>query len=133
MQKITPFLWFNNQAEEAANLYVSIFKNSKILNVSRYDEAGASASGRPAGTAMVVSFELDGQTFNAINGGPAFTFTEAVSFVISCEDQAEVDYYWEKLSTGGSEGQCGWLKDAYGLSWQVVTAAMAKLMSNTIV
>ncbi len=130
MQKITPFLWFNTQAEEAANFYVSVFENSKITMVSRYDDASAAASGMPKGSAMVVAFQLDGQQFSAINGGPVFQFTEAISFVIDCADQEEVDYYWEKLSSGGSEGQCGWLKDKFGLSWQVVPKQLGELLSK---
>lgn len=120
MQKITPFLWFDTQAEEAANFYVSIFKNSKLLNVVRYGEAGPG----PAGTVMTVAFQLDGQEFVALNGGPLFKFTEAVSFIIQCKTQEEVDYYWEKLCEGGQASRCGWLKDKYGLSWQVVPTVM---------
>jgi len=120
MQKITPFLWFDNQAEEAVNFYVSVFKNSKIKGMTRY--TGEEPSGQK-GSVMTVSFELDGQEFVALNGGPQFKFTEAVSFVINCETQEEIDYYWEKLSSGGGdEVQCGWLTDRYGLSWQVVPA-----------
>lgn len=130
MQKITPFLWFDNQAEEAAKFYTSVFKNSKIVSTTRYDEAGAKASGRPKGTAMVVAFELDGQKFTALNGGPHFKFTEAVSFVINCKTQEEVDYFWEKLSAGGKESQCGWLKDKYGLSWQVVPTILIELLQD---
>lgn len=117
MQKITPFLWFDHQAEEAANFYASIFKNSKVGHVARYDDAGAKASGRPKDSAMTVAFQLDGQDFVALNGGPHFKFTEAVSFVVNCQTQEEVDHYWEKLSAGGDEQaqQCGWLKDKYGL------------------
>jgi len=126
MPKITPFLWFDNQAEEAANFYVSIFKNSKIGDISRYGEAGPG----PAGSAMVVAFELDGQPFNALNGGPLFTFSEAISFRVDCQDQAEVDYFWDKLSDGGQTSQCGWLKDRYGLSWQVVPTALPRILSN---
>src|SRR5688572_28294323 len=111
MQKITPFLWFDNQAEEAVKFYTSIFKNSKIKNVARYDEAGAKVSGRPKGSVMTVSFQLDGQEFTALNGGPLFKFTEAVSFVIHCKTQQEVDRFWQKLSAGGEPSQCGWLKD----------------------
>ena len=124
--KITPFLWFENQAEEASNFYVSIFKNSKILNIVR-NPAGATGS---EGEVMVVAFELDGTKFTALNGGPLFKFSEAISFVINCEDQAEVDYFWDKLSAGGQAGQCGWLKDKYGLSWQVVPQTLRTLMSN---
>ena len=119
MQKINPFLWFDNQAEEAAKFYTSIFKNSKIVSVSRYDEAGAKATGRPKGSVMVVVFELEGQQFTALNGGPVFKFTEAISFVVNCKTQEEVDQLWKKLSAGGEEGQCGWLKDKFGLSWQI--------------
>jgi predicted 3-demethylubiquinone-9 3-methyltransferase (glyoxalase superfamily) len=132
MQKITPFLWFDNQAEEAVNFYVSIFPNSKVLSTSRYDEAGAQASGRPKGSVMTMGFQLDGEEFVAINGGPHFKFTEAVSFVVNCESQEEVDHYWEKLSQGGDPKaqQCGWLKDKYGLSWQVVPRIINKMLSN---
>ena len=130
MAKITPFLWFDDQAEEAAHFYTSIFRNSKIGSVSRYGEEGARASGRPVGTAMVVPFNLDGQEFLALNGGPHFKFTEAISFVVNCETQAEVDEFWEKLSEGGQKGRCGWLKDKYGLSWQIVPTVVAKLMSD---
>jgi len=132
MQKITPFLWFDTQAEEAANFYTSIFKNSKIVSVARYGEEGAKASGRPKGSAMTVAFELDGQKFVALNGGPHFKFTEAVSFVVNCQTQEEVDHYWEKLSAGGDEKarQCGWLKDKYGLSWQIVPTAMVEMLQD---
>ncbi|MGH7431278.1 MAG: VOC family protein [Candidatus Methylomirabilales bacterium] len=130
MQKITPFLWFDNQAEEAANFYVSILKNSKIGSVAHYGEEGAKASGRPKGTAMTVVFKLDGQQFIALNGGPHFKFTEAVSFVINCKTQEEVDYYWGKLTEGGEESQCGWLKDKYGLSWQVVPTALGEMLQD---
>jgi len=116
MQTITPCLWFDTEGEEAAQFYVSIFPNSKITAVTHYTEVGP----REAGLVLTVDFELDGQTFTAINGGPEFTFSEAVSFLIVCADQEEIDYYWEKLSDGGEEGVCGWLKDRYGLSWQVV-------------
>lgn len=116
MNGITPFLWFDSQAEEAANFYVSLFKNSKITHVARYGEAGPG----PAGSVMTVAFELDGQEFTALNGGPQFTFTPAVSFVINCADQDEVDYYWEKLTAEGQEVQCGWVTDKFGLSWQIV-------------
>ncbi|HEY5791982.1 MAG TPA: VOC family protein [Chthoniobacterales bacterium] len=130
-QRITPFLWFDRQAEEAVNDYISIFKNSKITSVTRYDEAGAKASGQPAGTVMTVAFQLDGQDFVAINGGPHFQFSCAVSFVVNCETQDEVDYYWEKLSAGGDETaqQCGWLADKYGLSWQVVPTVVPELLT----
>lgn len=130
MQKITPFLWFDGKAEEAAKFYVSVFKNSRIGTISRYDEEGAKASGMPKGTAMVVTFRLDGQEFMALNGGPHFKFTEAISFMVDCKTQEEVDYFWEKLSEGGEEGQCGWLKDRYGLSWQIVPAVLGKLIAD---
>ena len=132
MQKITPFLWFDGQAEEAVNYYVSIFKKSRISSISRYDDAGAAASGRPKGSAMTVAFELEGQAFVALNGGPMFKFTEAISFVVDCETQAEIDHYWEKLSEGGEKNaqQCGWLKDKYGLSWQIVPRVLGELLSG---
>ena len=131
MQKITPFLWYDDKAEEAANFYCSIFKNSKVGSVTRYEGEGAKASGRPAGSVMTVAFELEGQKFTAINGGPHFKFTEAVSFVINCETQEEVDYSWEKLTAdGGAESQCGWLKDKYGLSWQVVPTILPELFQD---
>lgn len=130
MPKITPFLWYDRQAEEAANFYVSIFPNSKITAVSRYSEEGANASGMPKGSVMVISFELDGQRFSALNGGPHFKLTEAISFMVDCETQAEVDYYWNKLSEGGQPHRCGWLKDKFGLSWQIVPTALSKLMSD---
>ncbi|MEW2530813.1 VOC family protein [Streptomyces sp. NPDC047071] len=127
MPKITPNLWFDTKALEAAEFYVSVFPNSKVSNVSYYGEAGP----RPAGTVLTVDFELDGQAYTALNGGPEFTFDEAVSFVINCADQAEVDHYWSRLTAdGGAESQCGWLKDKYGLSWQVVPAALEELMTD---
>jgi predicted 3-demethylubiquinone-9 3-methyltransferase (glyoxalase superfamily) len=127
MQKITPFLWYDDKAEEAANFYVSIFKNSKVLKVNRYDDAGPG----PKGTVMIVEFQIDGQKFLALNGGPRFKFTEATSFVINCETQEEVDYFWDKLTAdGGSESQCAWLKDKYGLSWQVVPTILIELLQN---
>jgi len=126
MQKITPFLWFDDKAEEAMNFYVSIFKNSKRGRISRYGEAGPG----PKGTVMVATFQLEGQEFIALNCGPQFKFTEAISFVVSCETQDEVDAFWEKLSEGGAKGQCGWLKDKYGLSWQIVPTALGELMSD---
>jgi len=126
-QRITSMLWFDNQAEEAANYYVSIFKNSKVTNVSRYGDTGPG----PKGSVMVAEFELDGQKFTALNGGPRFKFTEAISLVVNCENQDEVDYYWEKLSgDGGQEVVCGWLKDKYGLSWQVVPVKVFELLSD---
>ena len=130
MQKITPFLWFDDKAEEAVNFYVSMFKNSRIGGVARYGEAGAKVSGRPQGSVMTVAFQLDGQEFVALNGGPHFKFTEAVSFVVNCETQAEVDELWEKLSAGGEKGRCGWLKDKYGMSWQIVPTVIGKLMQD---
>jgi predicted 3-demethylubiquinone-9 3-methyltransferase (glyoxalase superfamily) len=125
-QRIVPNLWFDTQAEEAASFYVSVFKNARIVNVSRYPEGAP----REAGMVMTVEFELDGQRFVGINGGPDFTFDEAVSFQIDCADQEEVDYYWERLSDGGREGPCGWLKDRFGLSWQVVPAGMDEIFSD---
>ena len=127
MQKITPFLWFDNNAEEAAQFYTSVFKNSRILSVSRYGDAGPG----PKGSVMVVSFQLEGQQFTALNGGPLFKFSEAFSFVVSCENQQEIDYYWNKLTSGGGqESQCGWLKDKFGFSWQIVPTALGKLMTD---
>ncbi|MCW1925439.1 VOC family protein [Luteolibacter arcticus] len=130
--KISPFLWFDHQAEEAANFYCSIFPNSKILEISRYSEAGQENHRRPPGSVMVVSFELDGQKFSALNGGPIFHFSCAVSFVVDCETQEEIDYYWEKLGAGGAPEaqQCGWLADRFGLSWQIVPAFMDKLFTD---
>jgi len=130
MQRIAPFLWFDNQAEAAAKFYVSVFKNSKITNVARYGEAGAKASGMPKGTAMTVAFQLEGQEFTALNGGPQFKFTEAISFLVNCETQEEVDGLWEKLSAGGEEGPCGWLKDKYGLSWQIVPTVLGRMLQD---
>jgi predicted 3-demethylubiquinone-9 3-methyltransferase (glyoxalase superfamily) len=126
MQQITPFLWFDGQAEEAANFYTSIFENSRIVNVMRYGEAGPG----PNGSAMGVTFELNGQEFMALNGGPQFTFTPAISMFIHCKTQQEVDYYWEKLSNGGQTDQCGWLRDKYGLSWQVVPDILSELLQD---
>jgi predicted 3-demethylubiquinone-9 3-methyltransferase (glyoxalase superfamily) len=126
MNKITPFLWFNDQAEEAAKFYTSIFKNSRIGKITRYGESGPG----PAGSVMTVAFELNGQEFVALNGGPLFKFNEAISFVVNCETQAEVDDYWSKLTAGGEEVQCGWLKDKYGLSWQVVPTVLPELLSD---
>jgi predicted 3-demethylubiquinone-9 3-methyltransferase (glyoxalase superfamily) len=126
MPKIKPFLWFDTQAEEAANFYVSIFKNSKIVKVARYGEAGPG----PKGSVMTVVFQLDGQEFMALNGGPHFKFTEAISFIVDCKTQEEVDDYWEKLTEGGQEVQCGWLKDKYGLSWQVTPTALGEMLSD---
>jgi len=127
IQKITPFLWFNDQAEEAAKFYTSIFKNSKIGAVVRYGDSGPG----PKGSVLVVDFQLEGQTFTALNGGPQFEFTQAVSLVVHCEDQKEVDYFWTKLiSDGGEESQCGWLKDKYGLSWQIIPNRMLELLKD---
>ena len=131
MQKITPFLWFDNQAEEAANFYVSVFKNAKLLSVTRYPDAVAEAAGVPKGSVMIATFELEGQKFTALNGGPRFKFDEAISFVVNCESQEEVDYFWNKLSgDGGEESMCGWLKDKFGLSWQIVPTAFFELIKG---
>ena len=132
MQKITPFLWFDSQAEEAAKYYVSIFKNSKLGQVSRYGKEGYEIHKQPEGRAMAVDFELDGQLFTALNGGPLFKFNESVSFQVHCETQKEVDYYWEALSAGGDPKaqQCGWLKDKYGLSWQVVPTVLPRMLAD---
>jgi predicted 3-demethylubiquinone-9 3-methyltransferase (glyoxalase superfamily) len=130
MQRITPFLWFDDKAEEAAAFYTSIFKNSKIGTIARYGDSGAEASGRPKGAVMTVAFQLDGQEFVALNGGPQYKFTEAVSFVVNCQTQEEVDEYWKKLSDGGQEVQCGWLKDKYGLSWQIVPTILNQMVSD---
>jgi predicted 3-demethylubiquinone-9 3-methyltransferase (glyoxalase superfamily) len=126
MQKITPFLWYDGRAEEAANFYASIFKNSKILNVARYGDAGPG----PKGSVMLVTFELGGQRFMALNGGPEYTFSPAISLFVDCETQAEVDELWDKLSVGGSEVQCGWLKDKFGVSWQIIPRALMELMGD---
>ena len=132
VQRITPCLWFDGQAQEAAEFYTAIFRNSKIVKIARYGEAGHDVHGKPAGTVMVVAFELDGQTFTALNGGPMFKFNEAISLQVDCETQEDVDYYWDRLSKGGDEGaqQCGWLKDKYGLSWQVVPRVLPEMMSD---
>jgi predicted 3-demethylubiquinone-9 3-methyltransferase (glyoxalase superfamily) len=132
LQRITPCLWFADEAEEAARFYTGIFKNSRITLVTRYGSAGFEAHHRPAGSVMVVAFELDGQAFTALNGGPVFKFNEAISLQVNCETQEEIDYYWEKLSAGGDPKaqQCGWLKDRYGLSWQVVPNNMDELFKN---
>ncbi|HEX2500386.1 MAG TPA: VOC family protein [Methylomirabilota bacterium] len=131
-QKITPCLWFDDQAEQAVRFYTGIFKKSKILEIARYTEAGQEAHGRPPGSVMTVIFELEGQAFTALNGGPVFKFNEAISFQIGCETQEEVDHYWSKLSAGGDEGaqQCGWLKDRYGVSWQVVPTILPRLLMD---
>jgi len=130
MQKITPCLWFDNQAEEAVNFYASIFKNSKVGRIARYGEAGAKVSGRPKGSVMTVTFEIEGQEFLALNGGPHFKFTEAISFIVNCETQEEIDKMWEKLSEGGEKGRCGWLKDKYGLSWQIVPPVLGEMLQD---
>ena len=130
MQKITPFLWFDNQAEEAAKFYTSIFKNSRIGKIARYDKAGEKVAGRPAGSVMTVEFQLEGQEFVALNGGPHFKFTEAISLVVNCKTQAEVDKFWKKLSAGGKEVQCGWLRDKFGLSWQIVPTVLVELLTD---
>ena len=130
VQKITPFLWFDTQAEEAAKFYTSIFKNSRIVGTTYYAAEAAKASGRPEGSVMTVEFDLDGQRFTALNGGPIFKFTEAVSFVVHCDTQEEVDHYWQSLTAGGEEVQCGWLKDKFGLSWQVVPRILLELIQD---
>lgn len=129
-QKITPFLWFDTQAEQAAEFYTSVFANSRITQINRYGRAGREIHGKDAGTVMTVEFEICGQTFVALNGGPQFTFDEAISFKIACESQDEIDYFWTKLSEGGEEGRCGWLKDKYGVSWQVVPSALPQILSD---
>jgi predicted 3-demethylubiquinone-9 3-methyltransferase (glyoxalase superfamily) len=132
LQAITPCLWFDHQAEEAARFYTSIFKNSRIVGLTRYGEAGQEVHGQPAGSVMAVAFELDGRPFSALNGGPVFTFNEAISFQVFCETQAELDDYWRKLGEGGDEKaqQCGWLKDKYGVSWQVVPSVLLSMLSD---
>ena len=132
MQKITPCLWFDNNAEEAAKFYTSIFKNSKITTISRYGEAGREIHGKPPGSVMTVAFELNGQSFTALNGGPVFQFNEAISFQVHCQTQEEVDYYWDRLADGGDEKaqQCGWLNDKYGVSWQVVPTILFELLGD---
>src|SRR5258705_8705314 len=130
MQKIPPFRWFDNEAEEAVKFYTSIFKNSRIGKIGRYGEEGEQIAGRPAGSVMTVAFQLDGQEFVALNGGPHFKLSEAISFMVNCETQKEIDDFWEKLSEGGEEGPCGWLKDKYGLSWQIVPAALGEMMKD---
>ena len=129
-QRITPFLWFDDQAEPAVHQYVALFPDSRILATQRYSKDAAQASGRPEGSVMVMAFELDGHKFSALNGGPHFKFTEACSFVVNCKDQAEIDHYWNGLSDGGEEQPCGWLKDRYGLSWQVVPTELGDLLST---
>jgi predicted 3-demethylubiquinone-9 3-methyltransferase (glyoxalase superfamily) len=130
-QKITPCLWFDRNAEQAVKFYVSLFKNSKIKHVQRYDKAGAEASGQPEGTVMTVSFQLAGQDFTALNGGAIFKFTEAISLVVNCKDQKEVNFYWKKMTSGGGRpSMCGWLKDKYGLSWQIVPTAALEMITD---
>ena len=132
IQKISPFMWFDNQAEEAAKFYTGIFKNSQILTVTHYGNAGTEIHGRPPGSVMTVAFELEGQSFVALNGGPVFKFNEAISFVVNCDSQDEIDFYWDKLSDGGDKSaqQCGWLKDKYGASWQVVPRLLIELITD---
>jgi predicted 3-demethylubiquinone-9 3-methyltransferase (glyoxalase superfamily) len=132
MYKISPCLWFDTQAEEAAVFYTAIFHNSRIVSMTRYGEAGYEVHGKPAGTVMTVAFELDGQGFTALNGGPVFTFNEAISFQVYCDTQEEVDYYWKKLSEGGDDQaqQCGWLKDKYGVSWQIVPTVLIEMLQD---
>jgi predicted 3-demethylubiquinone-9 3-methyltransferase (glyoxalase superfamily) len=131
MQKITPFLWFDNQAEEAAKFYTSVFKNSTIGRILRYDEASAKAAGGAVGSVLTVEFEIEGQKFTALNGGPQFKFNESVSFVVNCKTQQEVDYFWEKLTAGGGqESECGWLKDKFGVSWQVTPTVLIDMLND---
>ena len=131
MQKITPFLWFDNQAEEAAKFYTSVFKNSKVGRILRYDEASAKGAGRPVGSVLTIEFEIEGQRFTALNGGPEFKFNESISFVVNCDTQKEVDYFWEKLmADGGQESQCGWLKDKFGVSWQITPAVLIDMLND---
>jgi predicted 3-demethylubiquinone-9 3-methyltransferase (glyoxalase superfamily) len=131
MQKISPFLWFDTQAEEAANFYTSVFKNSKMGSVSRYDASSGNVSGKPKNSIMTVSFQLDGIDFTALNGGPQFKFNESISFSVLCKDQNEIDYYWDKLiENGGQESQCGWLRDKFGVSWQIVPDNLSSLISS---
>ncbi|MCK9208542.1 MAG: VOC family protein [Salinivirgaceae bacterium] len=130
IQKITPCLWFDSQAEEAARFYTSIFKNSSIGDISRFGKEGFEFHGKPEGTVMTVGFTLDGQLFTALNGGPIFTFNESVSFMVGCDTQNEIDYYWNKLTEGGQESNCGWLKDKFGVSWQIIPNILSKLMTD---
>ena len=130
MKGITPCLWFDNQAEEAARFYTTVFKNSRLGHITRYGEAGAKVSGRPEGSVMTVEFELDGKKFLGLTGGPEFTFSEAVSFVVNCENQREIDEYWDKLTRGGTESVCGWLKDRFGVSWQIVPTALPQMLRD---
>ena len=128
--QISPCLWFDHQAEEATNFYTSVFKNSRIESISRYGKEGFEIHGQKEGTVLTVGFQINGQSFTALNGGPVFKFNEAISFQVFCESQDEIDYYWSKLTDGGQEGQCGWLKDKFGLSWQIIPAILPKLMSD---
>ncbi len=130
LQKITPCLWFDTQAEEAAAFYASIFVNSRITGITYYGASGFEIHGKPAGSVMTVAFELDGHRFTALNGGPNFKFSEAISFEVSCETQEEIDYYWERLGQNGGEGPCGWLRDQYGLSWQVIPAVLRRMLAD---
>jgi len=131
MQKITPFLWFDDQAEEAVNFYTEVFKNSKIYRIFRYNEEAAEKTGRPVGSVLTIEFEIEGQKFVALNGGPLFKFNESVSFVINCESQTEVDYFWEKLTAdGGEESACGWLRDKFGLSWQIIPTVLIDMLHD---
>src|SRR4026208_1500600 len=132
MQKITPFLWFDNQAEEAAKFYASVFENSKVGRILRYDEASSKGAGRPVGSVLTIEFEIEGQKFTALNGGPQFKFNESISFVVNCETQDEVDYFWEKLTAdGGQESACGWLKDKFGLSWQITPTVLIDMLNDS--
>ena len=131
MQKITPFLWFDNQAEEAAKFYTTVFKNSKVGKILRYDDASAKAAGQPVGAVLTIEFEIEGQKFTALNGGPAFKFNESISFVVNCDTQKEVDYFWHELTAdGGQESQCGWLKDKFGVSWQITPGVLIKMLHD---
>jgi len=130
IQKVAPFLWFDSKAEEAVKFYTSIFKNSKILGITRYDEAGSKASGRSKGSVMTVAFQIEGQNFTALNGGPVFKFSPAVSFVVNCKNQEEIDHFWSKLSKGGKPNQCGWLEDKYGVTWQIVPTVLVKMLQD---
>jgi predicted 3-demethylubiquinone-9 3-methyltransferase (glyoxalase superfamily) len=131
MQKVTPFLWFDNQAEEAAKFYTSVFENSKVGKIIRYDEAAAKAASRPVGSVLTIEFEIEGQKFTALNGGPVFKFNESISFAVNCDTQKEVDYFWEKLTAdGGQESQCGWLKDKFGVSWQIVPTVLIEMLQD---
>jgi predicted 3-demethylubiquinone-9 3-methyltransferase (glyoxalase superfamily) len=130
-QRIAPFLWFDTQAEQAARFYTSLFENSRIKQISRYGKAGREVHGKEPGSVLTVEFEIDGMTFVALNGGPQHKFSEAVSFQVTCETQAEIDHFWSKLSDGGEEGPCGWLKDKYGLSWQIVPSVLSRMLTDS--